>query len=507
MRNSRIILAKGIKMDRDYNNVLRYTEDEIVALCSEDEHVTATGNNFSFIRNRGTIATPFGYGACIQSNYVCFQNPDYNNKWFFAWIDEVTYKSDNCTEIGYTVDEFSTWWDYWTRATCFVEREHPVSDTIGENTNPEPVELGADYVCTNTGIFKLADMNTFNMRWGMLVTGSSDKEQQTYNDVVSYNGVLSGLHPVMGIPITDTNSIKAAIKPYVDNGVEDRIVRMFQYPTLLGDATGAKQPWSSLMSLPANSDVDGYTPQFNKLLTYPYKFLRLSTSDGDSVDLHFELFNDGGIVLRGTVFPTSQFKAYPKNYGGVEDDYSNAVFINTDVEVSWLGDSYKQWLANSKVSEALGFAVKTIGAGVQAVTGAAVGNPLAVGGAALNIGAAAGQVVNDVSVARNQSSKVHGQSTGNGIAIAEGSWGFTVQVMSIRAEYAKRIDEYFDKYGYATNRLKTPNLDSSSHNFVKISSDSCIGYGDVPANSMSVINSAFRRGVTLWSSHSGLGNY
>ena len=82
MRNSRIILAKGIKMDRDYYNVLRYSEDEIVALCSRSEHVTATGNDFSFIRNRGTIATPFGYGACIQSNYVCFQN--------------VTYKSDNC---------------------------------------------------------------------------------------------------------------------------------------------------------------------------------------------------------------------------------------------------------------------------------------------------------------------------------------------------------------------------------------------------------------------------
>lgn len=69
------------------------------------------------------------------------------------------------------------------------------------------------------------------------------------------------------------------------------------------------------------------------------------------------------------------------------------------------------------------------------------------------------------------------------------------------------VDSFFDMYGYTTNRVKTPNLDSASHNYVKISSDSNIGYGSVPSEYMDIINNAFRNGVTLWSSHDGLGNY
>ena len=146
---------------------------------------------------------------------MAFQNPDYDNKWFFAWVDNVVYKSDRCTEIEYTIDYFSTWWDNWARTTCMVEREHSADDSVGSNTQPEPVQLGADYVCTNTGIFKLGDTVNSTMYWGMLVTGGSDKASPTYSEISVYNGVVSGLHAVMGIPCTDTASIMALVKPYI----------------------------------------------------------------------------------------------------------------------------------------------------------------------------------------------------------------------------------------------------------------------------------------------------
>ena len=507
MRNNNIILSKGIKLDKSYNNCLTLSSEELLEVLRSESHYITSASDFSFIRSTGRISTPFTYSQCLSSNYIAFQNPDYDNKWFFAWVDNVVYKSDRCTEIEYTIDYFSTWWDNWARTTCMVEREHPTDDSVGNNTQPEPVQLGADYVCTNTGIFKLGDTGNSTMYWGMLVTGGSDKKNPSYSDISVYNGVVSGLHAVMGIPCTDTASIMALVKPYIENGVENRIVRMFQYPKLLGDAISATRVWSGSMQVPSNTEVDGYIPRNNKLLTFPYKYLRISTTDGDTIDLHFELFNDGAIIIKGTLFPTSQFKAYPKNYGGVEDDYTKAVFINTDIEVAWTGDAYKQWLANSKVSEGLGFAVKTIGNIGQIVAGGSTGNAAMIASGTIGLGESIVSVVNDVTIARNQSSKVHSSQSGNGLAIAEGSFGFIIQVMSIRSEYAKIIDDFFDKYGYATNKLKKPNFYGRTNNYVKISSDSVIGFGEVPAADMNIINGIFRKGVTLYHSHDSIGTY
>lgn len=139
---SKIRLCKGINVDRDYNNVLSLSENEMVALCESQSHLVASANDYSFIRNRGTISTSFRYEDALQSNYIAFQNKDYTNKWFFAFIDDVFYVGENNTEIKYTVDAWSTWFSYWTPKTCFIEREHTNDDSIGKNTIPENLDVG-----------------------------------------------------------------------------------------------------------------------------------------------------------------------------------------------------------------------------------------------------------------------------------------------------------------------------------------------------------------------------
>ncbi|MBR4485918.1 hypothetical protein IKS57_00865 [bacterium] len=138
---SKIRLCKGINLDRDYVNVLNYTESQMVILCESQDHLVASANDYSFIRNKGSISTNFDYDDALQSNYIAFQNKDYSNKWFFAWIDEVIYNGESNTEIKYTIDVWSTWFDYWTAKTCFVSREHVNNDTIGANTVPEDLNI------------------------------------------------------------------------------------------------------------------------------------------------------------------------------------------------------------------------------------------------------------------------------------------------------------------------------------------------------------------------------
>ena len=87
--NSKIILVKNINTDKEYTNVLSYSENDMLALCRSEGHLIAEANDYSFIRQTGTIMAGFTYAQCLQANYIAFQNPDYSNKWFFAWVDDV----------------------------------------------------------------------------------------------------------------------------------------------------------------------------------------------------------------------------------------------------------------------------------------------------------------------------------------------------------------------------------------------------------------------------------
>ena len=139
--NSKLILAKDIKMDKDYNNVIDYSEANMLTLLRSSSHLIAEANNYSFIRVEGQLDTQFSYSQCLQANYIAFQNPDYSNKWFFAWVLDVEYRGNKNTRIYYKIDAWSTWFDYWTLKKCFVNRHHVNDDTIGLNKVPENLAI------------------------------------------------------------------------------------------------------------------------------------------------------------------------------------------------------------------------------------------------------------------------------------------------------------------------------------------------------------------------------
>ena len=57
--NSKIILAKGIKLDRNYNNVVNYTENQMLALLRSEGHFVKEKTDYSFIRGTGQLDTQF----------------------------------------------------------------------------------------------------------------------------------------------------------------------------------------------------------------------------------------------------------------------------------------------------------------------------------------------------------------------------------------------------------------------------------------------------------------
>lgn len=186
---SKIRLCKGINVDRNYVNVLDYSESNMLSLCESQEHLVASANDYSFIRNKGSISTNFDYDDAIQSNYIAFQNKDYSNKWFFGWIDEVIYNGEKNTEIKYTIDVWSTWYDYWQVKPCFVAREHVNDDTVGLNTIPEDLNVGqiiADWEQTRN------DIGALSYYWFVIACNYDPSDQTRYAGVGSYGDYPQG---------------------------------------------------------------------------------------------------------------------------------------------------------------------------------------------------------------------------------------------------------------------------------------------------------------------------
>ena len=139
--NSKVILAKNIKLDKAYKNILTYTESAMVDLVTNN--AIYSNNTYQYIKpGDNNIIVDANYNTSQKANYIAFQNPDYSNKWFFGFIDSIEYNAENSTKIHYIIDVHSTWYDYWTRKSCFVIREHVNNDTIGLNTIPENIDSG-----------------------------------------------------------------------------------------------------------------------------------------------------------------------------------------------------------------------------------------------------------------------------------------------------------------------------------------------------------------------------
>ena len=98
-RNSKVILAKNIRLDRDYQNTTDYSEANLLLALQSQTHFVASKTECSFIREENAIYLEIPYGTALTANYLAFQNPDYSNKWFFAFIDSVEYIGEKILKL------------------------------------------------------------------------------------------------------------------------------------------------------------------------------------------------------------------------------------------------------------------------------------------------------------------------------------------------------------------------------------------------------------------------
>lgn len=522
LRTGKVIIAKNIKLDKNYKDVLDYSESDMLALVNANKVAEVTSASFLRV-GENVIDTSFSYSDCLKCNYMAIQNPNYSNKWFFCFIDDIEYINNGTTRIKYTIDEFSTWYDYWLVEDCFVIREHVNDDTVGLHTLPENVETG-EYIVDS----KIEGRN-FAQVMNVIVASTVDLDGTTFDAIngTEFGGIYSG---VKYYEFNSINSLNLLLEELARAGKSEAITSMFMGCSVFYDTDNATSsrvmnivrdsgsvkttPWSytvlggqSIVPPTKPTTLNGYTPKNKKMLTFPFCYLMASNNAGSNAIYKYELFSTTNCDFRyiGVITPGMSIRLQPLNYNNQTINNEEGLNLGKFPVCGWNTDVYTNWLTQNSVNVPV-----AVGSGLLSMIGGAVsGNPIAVGAGMLSIASSIGAVY--------QHSLTPPQAEGNinngDVTFSSGNLQITMYKMTIRRENAECIDNFLTKYGYKINRIKTPNLTGRTYwNYVQIGDTENIGYSTIsnkstPAKSMEIINNIFRNGVTIWHNHANLGNY
>ncbi len=470
-------------------------------------------------------------------NYLFLTNTAGSTEYQYYFINRIEYINENTVALHLELDVIQTYLFKMNLLPCFVERQHTVTDELGENTIDEGLDVG-EYVNNNRyDVDDLKDLSvmalcTVDISVNPVADDNGDNKYGSPCYATVRNKIFNGMG-VFASELNDYNHISETLS-ILDNSHPDAMVAMWMYPTALittdpdqTEQKGFKRVTNAnpalLYEVNRPTTLNGYTPKNKKLYNYPYSLLYATNNAGATGVYRWELFDTssvkGSFRIRGAFTPDGGAKLIPQNYKGVEDNADESLVLSGFPSCAWSSDEYKIWLAQNRnqqaqaiesanVSAALG-----VGGGlVSMVAGLATMNPLMIAGgvgAAVHSGVSGYQQIESIMAQKEDRSIQPPQARGSfssNINIVDGCHTFSFYDRCIRGEYAKQIDDYFTMYGYKINRVQVPNLHArSNHTYIK--TVGCHVAGNLNNEDITKIESVFNNGVTFWTNGDTIGNY
>lgn len=560
--NTIIKILKDVPLDPTYDHTIYWTNidgddsQHTYAKAAQATYFSSkakyTLTNQSYQRlQRGWMSVRIKADDLYDCNYIMFQNTSYGNKWFYAFLKTVEYKNDNVSEIEFEIDDMQTWWFDYNLEVCFVEREHTITDGLFENIVYEDLEIGDEMVCNSLDSF---DMNT------MLVCVFINRQPQGStlpSTSLIINNVYTPVRIADCIPL-QASYIDAVLNAYTEND----IVAVFEYPAFMAQENPnydpslpygpSNQPYYSPSILqrrtktitPNFSYIDapidsqgqgGYVPVNKKLWSYPYNYLMVTNNCGASNIYHWDNFqglSHGGATfeISGTYISIPVAMCYPTMYKGLHYAYEEAISYTNFPQCAWSGDAFKAWWAQNKNSYVTGI-VSTIANGVSGGVSAAgnfmlsnffaaLSGPMApimsvtsmtkgitgLFDSVVSTGTGIANLVAKKEDMKHAPNKTFGQAQCDCLNAGLRRIQFDFYQMSIKKEYAKIIDDYFTRYGYACRENKIPNRNARPH-WTYTKTVGCTITGSIPADSSRNICKIYDKGITFWNAPSEIGNY
>lgn len=547
--NSEVYILKNVPLEPSFDHTIWFDSPEQQATAFTTYALAFYFNKVSYQRYpRPYITLDKTADELYNCNYMMFRNTAYGTKWFYAFITQIEYISNTTSRIYYAIDPMQTYLFDVNVGQCFVEREHAMTDAIGDNLNPESFELG-EYVYDNDYFPNIFAKTNYVIC--ILATWKAVYEDNKWvikdASTGGVGGVDSGIYTGLTKNLFEydldnpracaekaNNVIEAATKANKADG----IVSITMYPkffmnwSITGDLATGLVP-HTVDSIPAfTGTFDGYKPKNNKLYTAPFCGVYVDNLQGNAANYAYEYFENRKPVFNivGVVNGNLECASIPANYKGLPTNFQESLLMGGFPQCAWNVDTFKAWIAQNKYAIAAGVANTAISTAARVGAAVATGGlseiaaaPAAAGtnvvsfpnayqpptgggsgggitGAAIN---GSSNILNDtinlvaqVKTASTQPNHARGQQSSS-VFCAMGYQGFHYMPYRIQGQFAKIVDDFFSMYGYKTNRLKVPNRNGrKAWNYVKTCG--CNLTGSAPADVTASLVQIYDKGITFW---------
>lgn len=483
-----IRLIKNCPLDRTYDHTIYFeSEDKQIAYFKNTlQGITFTKQSYQRYAE-GVLHIQAKAEDLYDCNYLMFQNSAFGTKYFYAFITSIEYVNNVSSKVAYVIDVMQTWFFNYDLQHCFVEREHSVTDIIGENLVPENVDLG-EYVSKYAGTFnELVEHSIVIAATHAVEDGKINLKPGKIYSLV-YSGLFYNVFPATNAGVEAANAF-ITLDSFLPGG--SGIVSIFMMPTAM--ISDNSFPKVIDKTIPKHYDSwDGFTPKNKKLYTYPYNFLYVSNLQGNTATYKYEFFTGENCVfyMCGDTSCNPGVMLTPTNYKGVTANFDESITLSGFPQCSYTNDAFAANLSQL----ASGANISSLSASVANLATGKASGALPVIGSLVDLGRSF--------ITPNQARG----GTNNYTLFANTCLNFYHANKRITREFAEIIDGYFNMYGYATRKVKIPNINSRPHwNYVQ--TNKCIITGALPADTAVQICAIYDRGITFWKKGSEVGNY
>lgn len=583
--NGTLKLLRGVALDKSYNHTYRFSNEteqrtffekfiKPNTMDSKGKLISFTLNEQQYQRHtRGVLRVGIGCDFLLDINYMMFQNNLFSvGKWFYAFVDNVNYINQNCSEIEFTIDVMQTWKFDYELGECFVEREHVENDSYGANLVDENLETG-EYINAIEPSYKLYkqmlagimttrplstqivisdDGSTYKLHPRISYGGGIDVGGNMTNTIFTYFGfyINSSQASVLTIDkylvqdVTTENTLNrvpcineviAAINSGNAGINPDELISVFTMPAdllqpsvnIMGENrrfTGRIDMGEYQLESPM---LYNYTPINNKLLIYPYCFFTISSSSGATNTYKWEDFefeNEVTFWHIGTLFDEHNTALIPMRYKNSHINFEEMIGLDAMPIIPFASNSYQIWLNQNRNTLNTSLRIQEENQNLNAAN--TISHQIA-SALQLNIGGiitsttegAINDIKEDMGIAQIVSKDWDKKQLSNRASYSLNELsllatfdrlGFTINYNSIKPEFAKIIDDYFNMYGYAVNRLKIPQTTSRPYwNYIKTAN--CIVHPiknkGLSAEDENLISAIYNKGITFWNKEVEIGDY
>ena len=539
-----------VPFDSSYRHVYyipdRQKQESYFLSCCPNE---LRRNDYTYQRLQNAVVVPFNAEELYGYNYCMFKNANYGNRWFYSFIADIEYVSENSSRLYLKLDIFQTWFPDCEVPACNVEREHVNDDSVGAHIRDEGFSVGEMKVQHS-----VYDYLTL---WLAVASASEPLNDGTYVNVAgdNYQHLPSGTSVTVFDPVTQMGEFKRFMNELSNNGQQDAVSAVYMVPAVIVPGVSHKENGVGGAWVDASkgtrydlleydmgmTNLDGYVPKNNKMLCYPFEYVEVSNMGGQVQQLRMEFMQQKGVLKltrSGGTDVNSRCVYYPRDYNGAEWFYEGVVTLPPYPTCNWV---YQSWaniegsyrmtgsvdVPNIQSSGTAPFSPALIPEGNQGfgfeskpydINTLTQGKPVEsliqsigqvfsadIGTGIVNAAMSQYKVQAELSKLQRTPNTTRGGTNSSAVMVNTETYGMVARKYVCRAEIAKQIDDYFSTYGYLVSETKKPNITGRrSWNYVK--TNACNVRGKVPPNVLSAFNSMLDGGITFWHTPD-VGNY